>query len=326
MTLHLTEVSSLYTLQVSDRLISGRLTDPLANKNVIYWARDAIVTVGYSGLAYDLDPTNPSVPTDEWIASKLLGGLIPRGRDNIRPTTFGAVTDFRSRDIANALQTLKGELECAFDRLTAKLVEPPFELTVAGWFFPYGRPIRPFVAELVKDRRERTVSLLFPMRNRRFQNVFGLWATPAGYLTRDEQTHLRSVLRQCPLSPPDRAELVQNEFVDIIRSVASREPEKVGAHCMTILLPPPQSNAPIRVRFRPQVEHQAMFRFTTSEFQIPVAYTPWVLGKGNFLAPSVLAGEGTSSFVMGPFTVNFEAPFNGRGFGFIGAQRRGPGR
>lgn len=50
MTLHLTQVSYLYTLQVGDRLISGGINDPLANKNIIYWARDAIVTLGYSGL------------------------------------------------------------------------------------------------------------------------------------------------------------------------------------------------------------------------------------------------------------------------------------
>jgi hypothetical protein len=49
MTLILTYASARYVLQVTDRLVTqgGKIFDPLANKNLIYVARDAIVTVGY---------------------------------------------------------------------------------------------------------------------------------------------------------------------------------------------------------------------------------------------------------------------------------------
>ena len=76
MTLHLTQISPLYTLQVGDRLVSGSIHDPLANKNIIYWARDGFFTIGYSGLAY-----LQGKPTDQWIAEKLWGDVIPVGPD-----------------------------------------------------------------------------------------------------------------------------------------------------------------------------------------------------------------------------------------------------
>ena len=48
---------------VSDRLVSGGVHDPLANKNLIYQARDAIVVVGYAGAAYELNSSNKNIPT-----------------------------------------------------------------------------------------------------------------------------------------------------------------------------------------------------------------------------------------------------------------------
>ena len=75
-------------LHVSDRLVSGGVHDPLANKCIIYWARGALVSIGYAGLAYGLSKSNPNMPTDEWIAEKLWGKPIPRGRDGLRPATF----------------------------------------------------------------------------------------------------------------------------------------------------------------------------------------------------------------------------------------------
>lgn len=324
MTLHLTQVSNLYTLQVGDRKVSGRINDPLANKNIIYWARDAIVTLGYAGLAYDLEPSDRSVPTDEWIASKLLGGgIIPRGRDGVRPAMFGNVSNGRWLDIAESLQTLKAELEKSIVRLPQALTKYAFELTIAGWQFPTRKSIRPFVAELSKSPQDLSIRMDFPMRRRRFGSYFGVWATPGGYLTPTEENDLRSFLRSGDLSPADRANVAEQKFVDTIRCVASRE-RGVGSHCMSILLPPPTSSA-IRVRFNPSVEHRAVFRGNNWQQELPVAYTPWVIGNGGFQSPSVIAG-GETSYVMGPFTVVFEGPQTGGRFMFMGAQSRAASR
>lgn len=74
MTLRVTFVSGDYVLQVSDRLVSVdrragvESYDREANKTVVYFARDAYVSIGYTGLAYLEDR-----PTDQWIAEKLIG-------------------------------------------------------------------------------------------------------------------------------------------------------------------------------------------------------------------------------------------------------------
>ena len=70
MTLNLTLLTTTYVMQVSDRrltdLLSGGEFDAVANKNVVYLARDGIFTICYSGPAY-----LEGVPTDTWIACKL---------------------------------------------------------------------------------------------------------------------------------------------------------------------------------------------------------------------------------------------------------------
>jgi hypothetical protein len=69
-TLVLTAVAPNFVVQVSDRLVtdagSGKVLDPVTNKTVIYLARNAHVTIGYSGLAYI-----EGITTDRWIAQIL---------------------------------------------------------------------------------------------------------------------------------------------------------------------------------------------------------------------------------------------------------------
>jgi hypothetical protein len=76
MTLHLTLATAEYVLQVSDRLTSldpgKRPWDPLANKNVIYVARNGLISIGYTGAAYI-----GVLPTDTWIAQTLRGDASP---------------------------------------------------------------------------------------------------------------------------------------------------------------------------------------------------------------------------------------------------------
>jgi len=68
-----------FALQVGDRLVSERRPrqpisprDPLFNKHVLFLAKDAIVSIGFAGLAYVT-----GVPTDQWIASVLYGKPLP---------------------------------------------------------------------------------------------------------------------------------------------------------------------------------------------------------------------------------------------------------
>jgi hypothetical protein len=76
MSLVLTGACTLFTMQVSDRLVTEirpadratRPFDALSNKSIIFRALNAIVSMGYVGSAY-VDRK----PTDEWIAEQLWG-------------------------------------------------------------------------------------------------------------------------------------------------------------------------------------------------------------------------------------------------------------
>src|SRR2546426_11774173 len=72
MTLILAVTCPVYVFQVTDRLLTGlsvnKPFDPMANKNLIYRARDAVASIAYTGRAY----INP-VPTDNWMAERLQG-------------------------------------------------------------------------------------------------------------------------------------------------------------------------------------------------------------------------------------------------------------
>src|SRR5437870_4953387 len=77
MTLILTRASALYVLQVTDRLITRGAApfDALSNKNIIYSATNALVTMAYTGHAFIGD-----VPTDQWIVETLTKHTFDRDR------------------------------------------------------------------------------------------------------------------------------------------------------------------------------------------------------------------------------------------------------
>src|SRR4051794_23401448 len=74
MTLILSVAGPIGVVQVSDRLtsfVSGgrrRPHDPLANKTVLFLAKDAVAALSYTGKAY-LD----GIPTDQWMAERIRG-------------------------------------------------------------------------------------------------------------------------------------------------------------------------------------------------------------------------------------------------------------
>src|SRR5215216_6024666 len=81
--------SRRYVLQVSDRLLTltggGQEFDPMSNKSLVYFARDALVVIGYSGLAY-IDRTS----TDEWIAQVVTDVVFPQTGERRGALRFGS--------------------------------------------------------------------------------------------------------------------------------------------------------------------------------------------------------------------------------------------
>src|SRR5260221_2095551 len=125
MTLILSHLSRAFVLQSSDRLVTrlnpGRAPspfDPLANKTILYLARDAIVAMGYTGPAYI-----GKLTTDDWIVKTLTGVDVTQD--------FGIRTGKVPRlfDIGRAMKFLLEEL-CSSEIARQ---ESNFELVSVGW-------------------------------------------------------------------------------------------------------------------------------------------------------------------------------------------------
>lgn len=119
-------------LQVSDRLVTkgGGTYDPRANKSLLYYARNALVAMSYTGLAY-VD----GVPTDHWIAERLVGTSLPD------PTKPGMMGYYRIQplEIGRALNVLCEELHRVFSRMPP--LPFPTNIVVAGWKWKRGRSL-----------------------------------------------------------------------------------------------------------------------------------------------------------------------------------------
>src|SRR4029453_7804868 len=109
MTLVLTRTSLRSALMVTDRKVTKDGADPYANKNVLFADRNAVVAIGYTGLAYV-----GTIPTDRWLAQTLTGLTFPEGRRGKGSVPFLMTTDFqdeyfglRLRNLREALNTCK---------------------------------------------------------------------------------------------------------------------------------------------------------------------------------------------------------------------------
>lgn len=301
MTQIVSQLCRAFVLQVADRLVTktsaSGLSEPfdaLANKNLIYLARDAIVCMSYTGPAY----VGP-FPTDDWIAAKLTG-LGPSSHPSER---FGMRTGPLPHwwDIGQAADLLLRELK-ASEIATHK---ENFELVIVGWKWKAGK--RP------PEGRRQPVPIGWMIRKpygKRFIEIERLprcwyWKPGAQFLASPEGNSNLSLAELGQLAQKMR-QLTGAQFeqtiVDAIRMVAARNPS-VGPNCMSILLAPPQLSALVRVTFFPQEVHPAQFigsNFVSPEY--PAAFSPWVIGPNLISQPSVLIGEGWELH-MGQFTV-----------------------
>jgi len=149
------QASPIFILQLSDRLVSvsqgsggpAKPFDALSNKTAVYRANDAIVSIGYTGVAYLGD-----LPTDEWIAQVLWGEPLPE------PGPWGGIPmRIRGkpivRDIGTAIHKLKSELE------SLPLKERgPIAITIAGWKLARPKVDVPIVVQLQRSAGQQTIN------------------------------------------------------------------------------------------------------------------------------------------------------------------------
>ena len=289
MTLHITYVSPHYVLQVSDRLVTRRSLgrprpfDPESNKTVIYVARDALLSIGYSGVAY-LD----NRPTDQWIAEKLIGEEVgSRARvqgSHTIPRRLKTGPTGPWYDVGNAIRVLREGLIATRGLRTVERHNFP-RLIVAGWQ-RWKRKSRP-VAYVIADDGEGPLysRLKATPRYDWLRGRFHLNFTPINHQLASIRAELNEQLEG---SSPSADEL-EKRMAQALRRAADQFPE-IGKDYLAVLLPPPGQRR-IRTRYvafdtpaqgphQPHDEEPPYFG--------PVGFAPWIVAPHYEAGPSMM--------------------------------------
>jgi len=307
MTLILDQASTDYVLQVTDRLVTQATSpfDPLANKNIVYCARNALVTIGYTGFAF-----LGGIPTDQWLVEQLTGNAFDRDH---RPPDFTMNRRAPWLDLGMSVRLLKERLDAApatgIPSMWAKQwVDQSFDLCILGWQWKRGRA-RPIIEALNKPRGSLAFSIERRPRywywERRTLNdgslgiiKFSVRAAPRENISRAD---LQDLVARLQDGSYDAAE---TELVRTVRQVALHVPQ-VGPDCISILIAPPTIGQ-ARVRFLPLNSHEAILQTASQNRRLTVAYTPWFVGPNLIVAPSLLAGPAKTEFSLGPYQIHLE--------------------
>jgi hypothetical protein len=305
MTLILARASKDYVLQVTDRLVTrgNEPFDTLANKNILYAAKNAVVAMAYTGQAFIGD-----VPTDQWIVETLSGRIFDRDR---KPP-FLSYVKTKVSDLGASIIRLKRSLECApiAPKWQQAWLSSSFDLFINGWQWSR-HGFRPVIASLSKEAGTSIFELEYAERYWFCERVpfetgprrtfkFNVGAAPSANISRKE---LEEIVARLQGRNPDESEMV---LAEAIRGISRKVPE-VGPHCLSILVMPPSTRY-IRVRYLPEHGPATAVLSTSSgsTFKLAVAFSPWLLGPDMIMAPSVFSGESQVGF--GRYVVVLEAP------------------
>ena len=299
MTCVLTVATPFYVVQVSERLVTrvqaGRVRtfDAAANKTVVFRARDAVVTIGYSGLAFI-----GSLPTDEWIAETLCGTPLQRFEGH-PVTSLGA--KLKSVDIGRAGECLRAAISGVKG---SDVDKHGLFLNLAGWQGA-GIRARPVVVEISRRGGETSVE----RSHRRWgpQDNFRIYGIGADI----QAVKHRTVFAQFRTSTGIKATAGQVEgvLIDLIRSESAAN-ATVGSHLLSVLLTRPDIGLNA-CRFIPTQPHAARVVTAQSEFEVTVAHTPWVIGPSLVHPPSLAVGMLHLNLGETTSSVNGAPPQNG---------------
>ena len=262
----------------------------MANKNILYFATNAVVAIAYTGFAY-----LEGIPMDYWISEKLAG--ITVDPENPRAMYFGKERYWR--DIGLSLRVLTTELNKQKHVLKNRR---DLFLVVHGWQWNSKGRLRPLVGCIGKTRQNNKFGIHYEPRDWYLKGETQTIVAPRGFILREELSEFVKHLSG------KSAHEVEGLLVDKVREVSRRcsleGRSVVGPYCISILLPPP-SNPIISVRYYSATSSAIPESQRLAEDQIVWAYSPWILSPRVCMPPSQIAGAPT--YRIGPFTVCFEA-------------------
>jgi hypothetical protein len=314
MTLILTRASQKYVLQVTDRLVTEKKSrkpfEEVANKNILYCARNGIATIGYTGHAII-----GGVTTDQWIVEKMTGVSFSRNRKlpAIRNVTFPWI------DIGQCLRILKEKLDNAQEDIHPSLkkdwIASTFDVSVAGWQWDKKGRSKPFMASCSKPENSGSFELTYIPRTDLTRGKFNLCAAPAVNISKSRLRKLKDDISSRSIDETERL------MVETIREISTQVPE-VGPNCMSIFISPP-SVGRVRTRYVPVTSTNAIAATETGELHLTVAFSPWVIGQNVIVAPSLISGHGISvPLGQCPYNIDLEAPVNPQIKAILSSQQR----
>ena len=299
MTLILSFTTRRDVIQVVDRLVSMskrtdkklRPFDPQSNKTLVYAARDAVVVISYTGLAY-LD----NMPTDQWIAQTLIDrplAIRSDGRPGAIQLVYQKVWPFFGTAVKRLSDAISGTMQklrpVDSQSVTLKLV-------LAGWQLYRSKRPRPIMLTIVWQPG-RASCHVDPMPRFLGRRAY-LQIEPDGFLTKDEQQALlRSFQGRDALG-------IENGMVSALRLVAARS-TGVSPDCICIMLPHP-SLGWARIRYDSPVPQRRSLVSSAQSINIPIAFTPWIITQGGVLAPSIVSGPCATETPVGPYRLRIE--------------------
>ncbi|MET3521469.1 hypothetical protein [Mesorhizobium abyssinicae] len=267
MTLVLALAASGIVVQVGDRLVSEKgsfkAVDEIATKQLLYRAKDAIVSIAYAGQAM-----MAGVPTDEMMAAHLSGDA------NLGKRNSSDRFSFKSGGQNNNFWPLKHALGHLLRKLTSHLsVGSSLELSIAGFTVAAGEA-KPFIQtyKLYPDGKRK---LERPPRN---QN--GVWLSAIGMLA---PNLLESVLYALEKEQPT-ADQLSAFLTDQIRRFGG---PGIGSNTSAISIP---LGAPVVSEFFPLTPHKGAIVGGAKSIEFEAIHHPWIVGQQILKAPTLGSG------------------------------------
>jgi hypothetical protein len=288
MTLVLSLACPEYVVHVSDRLLTMKngsaAFDPIANKCIVYRAKNAYVSIGFAGIAY-ID----NKPTDKWIVECISGSNL----DDQWSIQSGPNASFNTYDysIHRLANTLSAAQEVKKHGLQLSIVG--WKLTNKRWYY--------FLEEITwkpGDLNFKRYVSPRPWRSAQKLFVSAIGAESEGLRVIKKKLHENRERNPRNLSVID-AETV---LLSVVQEV-SKTNRTVGQHALSVVLNSPAAPEGY-CKFFPQAEHSLVLTPENFELILPSYHSPYVLSGNVIASPSAVVGGFQVDLEGVPFSVH----------------------
>lgn len=285
MTLIITKTSIHYSIIVADRLLtvvgSGDPFDTRANKCIVFGARDGIIAIAYSGFGYIGE-----VPSDQWIAERLIGEVFSRSE---RLPAICFRDPKKALDIGRSIERLRTALNNAKEDIPLNRrftwANMSMDVLAVGWQWYRRKRPRPVMIHLGKRAGSNSFMVNRTSRHEFSGGRFRIGVIPGEHVTQDELSLLSNEVSS--KAPNDVEQILGNFIVEKAEHV-----QQIGNELTSILVTPPNLRR-VLVRFLSSETPTELIRTGYRRWsRASISYSPWILCPGVVSAPSRVVGGG----------------------------------